>query len=442
MSGNRNNVVAIVGRPNVGKSTLFNRLIEKREAIVDNISGLTRDRHYGTAEWNGKTFTVIDTGGYVPQSEDIFEKAIAEQVEIAMQEAQVLLFVVDAMQGLTPLDELFAEIVRRQKRKVLLVVNKVDNHKLLADAAEFYALNLTDEIYCISAISGSGTGELLDKITELLPQNHTETETENIPRIAFVGRPNVGKSSLVNTLLGENRTIVTPIAGTTRDSIDTHYKAFGHNVILVDTAGLRKKAKVTENIEFYSTLRTIKAIEECDVAVLVLDATLGLEAQDLHILELINRNRKGKVIVVNKWDLYPNKNANSHLEYTKKIEQKILPLSHIPILYTSAITKQRVLKILETAEEVYQEQRKHIPTHELNEFLHEITEHYPPPAVKGKFVKIKYVTQVQNAKNPTFLFFCNLPQYLQESYKRYIENKLRERYGFMGCSIILSFKQK
>lgn len=441
MSG-KNNVVAIVGRPNVGKSTLFNRLVEKREAIVADISGLTRDRHYGTAEWNGKTFTVVDTGGYVPQSEDIFEKAIAEQVEIAMQEAQILLFVVDAMQGLTPLDELFADIIRRQKRKVILVANKVDNHKLQADATEFYALNLVDEVYPISAISGSGTGELLDKITSLLPEQSQETELQDIPRIAFVGRPNVGKSSLINTLLGENRSIVTPIAGTTRDSIDTHYTAFGHDVILVDTAGLRKKAKVTENIEFYSTLRTIKAIEECDVAVLILDATLGMEAQDLHILDLMNKNRKGKVIVVNKWDLYPDKNANTHLQYSKAIEQKILPLSHIPILYTSAVTKQRVLKILEVAEQVYQEQRKYIPTHELNTFLQEITEHYPPPSVKGKFVKIKYVTQVNTARNPTFLFFCNLPQYIQESYKRYIENKLREKYGFLGCSIVLSFKQK
>ncbi|MCS7028874.1 MAG: ribosome biogenesis GTPase Der [Bacteroidia bacterium] len=436
------NVVAIIGRPNVGKSTLFNRLIEKREAIVADVSGITRDRHYGTVIWNGKTFTVIDTGGYVPQSEDIFEKAIAEQVEIAMQEAEILLFVVDAREGLTPLDELFADIVRKQKRKVLLVANKVDNYHLQAHAAEFYALNLTDEIFNISAISGSGTGELLDRITQLLPKEHTQVPEENTPRIAFVGRPNVGKSSLVNTLLGENRSIVTPIAGTTRDSIDTHYTAFGYDVILVDTAGLRKRAKVKENIEFYSTVRTIKAIQECDVAVLVLDATQGLEAQDLHILDLIDKNRKGKVIAVNKWDLYPEKNANTHIHYTKHIEQKILPLSHIPILYTSAVTKQRVLKILETAVHVYHEQRKHIPTHELNEFLQEITEHYPPPSIKGKSIKIKYVTQVNDAKNPTFLFFCNLPQYIQEPYKRYIQNKLHERYGFVGCSMVLAFKKK
>ncbi|MCS7075359.1 MAG: ribosome biogenesis GTPase Der [Bacteroidia bacterium] len=442
MSNSQNNVVAIIGRPNVGKSTLFNRLIEERKAIVDNVSGLTRDRHYGTVQWNGKTFTVIDTGGYVPQSEDIFEKAIAEQVEIAMQEAQILLFVVDARQGLTPLDSLFADIVRKQKRKVLLVANKVDNYNLQADAAEFYTLNLTDEIFNISAISGSGTGELLDRITALLPEKKTENTEKEIPRIAFVGRPNVGKSSLVNTLIGQNRSIVTPIAGTTRDSIDTHYTAFGYDVILVDTAGLRKKAKVKENIEFYSTLRTIKAIEECDVAALIIDATQGLEAQDVHILDLVHKNKKGKIIVVNKWDLYPEKNANTHLHYTKHIEQKILPLSHIPILYTSAVTKQRVLKILETAVQVYQEQIKHIPTHELNDFLQEITEDYPPPSVKGKFVKIKYVTQVHDAKNPTFLFFCNLPQYVQESYKRYIENKIREKYGFWGCTLVLAFKQK
>lgn len=432
-------IIAIIGRPNVGKSTLFNRLIEERKAIVDNLSGVTRDRHYGTSEWNGEIFTVIDTGGYVPDSEDVFETAIREQVHIAMQEADLLLFMVDASEGLTPLDREFANIVRKSKKPVVMVGNKSDHTEAEMNSYEFYELAL-GEIWPLAAINGAGSGDLLDELVKLLPKDKPEPKEEDLPKFAIVGRPNVGKSSLINALLGQDQNIVTPIAGTTRDSIYTRYKAFGHDLYLVDTAGLRKKAKVKENIEFYSTLRTIRAIEECDVAILMIDAQDGMEAQDLAILSLIQNNKKGLVILVNKWDLI-EKDTHTAIEYTEIIEDRIAPLSNIPILFVSVHEKQRLLKSLEIGLEVFQEKQKKIPTSQLNEVMLAAITAYRPPAHRGRFINIKYVTQIP-ASVPTFLFFTNHPKHIKENYKRYLENQLREAFGFKGVPINVFFRQK
>lgn len=432
-------IVAIIGRPNVGKSTLFNRLIEDRKAIVDDMSGVTRDRHYGTSLWNGVRFTVIDTGGYVPESEDVFEAAIREQVHIAMEEADVLLFMVDVSMGVMPLDREFAHIVRKSPKPVLLVSNKADTGGALENSYEFYELSMGDP-FLVSAISGAGTGDLLDELVKLLPEEKPEPEIPNIPRFAVVGRPNVGKSSFVNALLGQEQNIVTPIAGTTRDSIYTRFSGFGHDLFLVDTAGLRKKAKVNENIEFYSTLRTIKAIEDCDVAILIIDAQDGMEAQDLAILSQIEQNRKGLVILVNKWDLV-EKETNTARDYAAKIEERIAPLSNVPILFISVHEKQRILKALEIGMEVFFEKTKKIPTSQLNEVMLAAIAAYKPPAHRGHFINIKYVTQIP-ASVPTFLFFCNHPKHIKENYKRYLENQLREHFGFKGVPVNVFFREK
>jgi GTPase len=432
-------IVAIIGRPNVGKSTLFNRLIAAREAIVADESGVTRDRHYGISEWNGVKFTVIDTGGYVPDSSDVFEAAIREQVHIAMEEADVLLFMVDVTVGIAQLDSEFANIVRRSKKPVLLVANKADNFERSDLIYEFYELAL-GEVFGVSSINGSGTGDLLDRIVESLPDDKPEPTVADIPKFAIVGRPNVGKSSLVNALLGKEQNIVTPISGTTRDSIYTRYTAFGLDLYLVDTAGLRRKAHVHENIEFYSTLRSIKAIEECDVAILLLDAQQGMEAQDLTILSNVTANQKGLVILVNKWDLM-EKETNTARDYEAVINERIAPLSNVPIIFGSALEKQRILKALEIAVEVYHEKQKKISTSELNELMQVAWNAHRPAAVRGKLIKIKYVTQIP-ATIPTFLFFCNHPKLIMESYKRYLENQLREAFGFKGVPINVFFRQK
>ena len=431
------NIVAIVGRPNVGKSTLYNRLTETRKAIVDDLSGVTRDRHYGTAEWTDKHFTVIDTGGYVAHSDDVFEAAIREQVVIAIEEATVILFMVDVVTGITDLDDDIAKLLRRSKKPVFVVVNKVDNNQRLNDASIFYSLGL-GEIYSLSAMSGSGTGELLD---EVIKHFEDEPEDENqLPKYAIVGRPNVGKSSLINALIGKERNIVTPVAGTTRDSIHIHYNQYGHEFTLIDTAGLRKKTKVKENIEFYSVMRTIKALEEADVIILMIDAVEGIESQDVNIFHLAEKNKKGVVILVNKWDLI-EKNTKTTGVFEDTIRDKIAPFSDVPIVFTSVVEKQRIYKSLEAASKVYENKLKKIPTSKLNDVMLPIIENFPPPAVKGKYVKIKYVTQI-NASSPMFAFFCNLPQYIKEPYKRFIENKLRENFDFTGVPIQIYFRQK
>ena len=431
------NIVAIVGRPNVGKSTLYNRLTETRKAIVDDLSGVTRDRHYGTAEWTDKHFTVIDTGGYVAHSDDVFEAAIREQVVIAIEEATVILFMVDVVTGITDLDDDIAKLLRRSKKPVFVVVNKVDNNQRLNDASIFYSLGL-GEIYSLSAMSGSGTGELLD---EVIKHFEDEPEDENqLPKYAIVGRPNVGKSSLINALIGKERNIVTPVAGTTRDSIHIHYNQYGHEFTLIDTAGLRKKTKVKENIEFYSVMRTIKALEEADVIILMIDAVEGIESQDVNIFHLAEKNKKGVVILVNKWDLI-EKNTKTTGVFEDAIRDKIAPFSDVPIVFTSVVEKQRIYKSLEAASKVYENKLKKIPTSKLNDVMLPIIENFPPPAVKGKYVKIKYVTQI-NASSPMFAFFCNLPQYIKEPYKRFIENKLRENFDFTGVPIQIYFRQK
>ena len=431
------NIIAIVGRPNVGKSTLFNRLTESRKAIVDDFSGVTRDRHYGMAEWTDKQFTVIDTGGYVANSEDVFETAIREQVVIAIEEASVLLFMVDVTTGITDLDDEIAQLLRRTNKPVFTVINKVDNTALEHEAAIFYSFGL-GEIYTISSMTGSGTGELLDDVVKHFED--VPEEENSLPKITVVGRPNVGKSSFVNALIGKERNIVTPIAGTTRDSIHIHYNQYGHEFMFIDTAGLRKKTKVKENIEFYSVMRTIKALEEADVVVLMLDAQEGLESQDVNIFHLAEKNKKGIVILVNKWDLV-EKNNKTMKVFEDQIRQKLQPFTDVPIIFTSVLNKQRIFKAIETALEVYQNRGKKVPTSKLNDVMLPIIESYPPPALKGKYIKIKYITQI-NGSSPMFAFFCNLPQYIKEPYKRFIENKLRENFDFSGVPIQIYFRQK
>jgi GTP-binding protein len=433
------NIVAIVGRPNVGKSTLFNRLVQARQAIVEETSGVTRDRHYGKSDWNGIGFSVIDTGGYVIGSEDVFEGEIRKQVTLAIDEADVIIFVVDAREGLHVLDTEVANMLRQSGKNVFLVANKVDNPDRISDAQEFYALGL-GEVYPVSAINGGGTGEILDDVVKLLPEKANEEE-EELPKFAVVGRPNVGKSSIVNAFLGVDRNIVTDVAGTTRDSIHTRYNAYGMDFMLVDTAGLRKKSKVFENIEFYSVLRAIRSIEDCDVAILLIDAQFGVEAQDLNILHLIEKNRKGLVVVVNKWDLI-EKTSNTHVAYEKAIKERLEPFTDVPIIFTSVINKQRIFKVLESANEVFENRKKNIPTSVLNEVLLPIIESYPPPAAsRGKYIKIKYITQLKT-HYPQFVFFCNLPKDVKDSYRRFLENKIREQFDFKGVPIQLFFRQK
>lgn len=431
-------IVAIVGRPNVGKSTLFNRLIGERKAIVDNISGVTRDRHYGKSDWIGKEFTVIDTGGYVVNSNDIFESSIREQVELAINEADVLLFVVDAVLDPNDLDIAFYQIIRQSNKPFLVVANKADNDERVFMANSYYALGI-ETLYPISSLSGSGTGELLDDLVGLLPEGDVSLE-DNIPKIAFIGRPNVGKSTICNTLLGEDRNIVTDIPGTTRDTLFVRYKAFNHDVFLVDTAGVRKKSKVSEDIEFYSVMRSVRAIENVDVIALVIDATRGIEAQDMNLFGLAQKNGKGIVVVVNKWDLV-EKNTNSTKEYEALIKEKIAPFVDVPILFVSAIKKQRVLKALESLISVYDSMNLKISTSKLNDFFLPIIEKTPPPSIKGKYIKIKYITQLPTPC-PSFAFFCNLPQYIPDSYKRFLENKLRANFNLSGIPIRLFFRKK
>ncbi len=432
------NIVAIVGRPNVGKSTLFNRLTETRSAIVDEFSGVTRDRHYGKVDWNGQEFSVIDTGGYIHGSDDVFEEEIRKQVELAIDEADLILFVVDTVIGITDLDETVAEMLRRSKKNVLVVANKVDNFDRIHETYEFHKFGLS-EIFPLSSISGSGTGELLDKIVEMIDDRPVDID-ETLPRIAIVGRPNVGKSSITNAFLGNDRNIVTPIAGTTRDSIFTRFNSFGFDFYLVDTAGLRKKAKVTEDIEFYSVLRSVRTIESADVCVLMIDATEGFESQDMNIFSLIKKNHKGIVILVNKWDLVEKDHKTSE-EYKKIIQKKLAPFNDVPIIFTSVPEKQRIFKALETAVEVYKNRSQSIKTRALNDFILPIIESNPPPAIKGKYIKVKFVTQLPT-RYPAFAFFCNLPQYVKEPYKRFIENKLREQYDLTGVPIEIYFRQK
>ncbi|MBF90571.1 MAG: ribosome biogenesis GTPase Der [Flavobacteriales bacterium] len=433
------NIIAIVGRPNVGKSTFFNRLIQKRQAIVDSVSGVTRDRHYGKADWNGQEFSVIDTGGYIIGSDDIFEGEIRKQVDLAIDEANAILFLVDAQQGVTDLDITVAHHLRKSDKPVFLVANKVDNGQILEQAVELYSLGMGD-YYCISSINGSGTGELLDSVVEAIPKQEQEEEESDIPRFAIIGRPNVGKSSFVNALVGEERNIVTNIAGTTRDSLDTHYTKFGHDFVLVDTAGVRKKKKVHEDLEFYSVMRSIRSIEYSDVCLLLVDATLGFEAQDQSIFHLADKNRKGIVILVNKWDLV-DKNTHSVKKYQAAIREKIAPFKDVPILFVSALTKQRLLKALQAAIDVYKSRKTRISTSKLNEVMLEVINQNPPPATKGKYIRIKFCTQLPT-KTPTFAFFANLPQYIKEPYKRFLENKLREHFNFTGVPLQIFFRKK
>jgi GTPase len=432
------NIVAIVGRPNVGKSTLFNRITQSRQAIVHESSGVTRDRHYGKAFWNGHEFSIIDTGGYITNSDDVFEEEIRKQITLAIEEADVIIFAVDVESGITDLDETVAGILRKAKKPVFIAVNKADNNKRFMEANEFFSLGL-GEIYPVSAINGSGTGELLDAVTGAFERAEFEDEPD-IPKFAVVGRPNVGKSSFINALIGVERNIVTPISGTTRDSIHTRYQKFGLDFFLVDTAGLRKRGKVSEDVEFYSVMRSIRAIENSDVCLLMVDATEGVKAQDVTIFGNIQRNRKGVVILVNKWDLVEKDNHTTKT-FTKEVLERVSPYTDVPVLFTSTITKQRVLKALETAVEVYKNRTQRVPTHKLNELLQEWIEAYPPPANKGKFIKIKYATQLPN-QTPSFAFFCNLPQYIKEPYKRYIENKIRENFNFTGVPIQIFFREK
>ena len=435
------NLVAIVGRPNVGKSTLFNRLTKTRQAIVNEEAGTTRDRQYGKTDWCGEEFSVVDTGGWVVNSDDVFEEEIRKQVILAIEEADVILFVVDVVNGVTDLDMEVASILRRSRTPIILVANKTDNNDLQYNAAEFYSLGLGDP-YCISALSGSGTGDLLDLILSKFQKSNEESLEEDIPRFAIVGRPNAGKSSIINTFIGEERNIVTEIAGTTRDSIYTRYNKFGFDFYLVDTAGIRKKNKVTEDLEYYSVLRSIRAIENSDVCILMLDATRGIEGQDLNIFSLISRNQKGIVVVVNKWDLVEDKTAKVMKYYEDAIRSRFAPFTDFPIIFAYALTKQRILKVLESAKDVYKARTARVATARLNEELLPLIEAYPPPSVKGKYIKIKYITQLPNTQIPSFVFFANLPQYVKEPYKRFLENKIRERWPFSGTPINIFFRQK
>ena len=435
------NLVAIVGRPNVGKSTLFNRLTKTRQAIVNEQAGTTRDRQYGKSEWLGKEFSVVDTGGWVVNSDDVFEEEIRKQVMLAIEEADVILFVVDVMNGVTDLDMEVAEILRRSKTPVLLVANKTDNNDLQYNAAEFYSLGLGDP-YCVSALSGSGTGDLLDLVLSKFKKDTPEILDEDIPRFAVVGRPNAGKSSIINAFIGEDRNIVTEIAGTTRDSIYTRYNKFGFDFYLVDTAGIRKKNKVSEDLEYYSVIRSIRSIENSDVCILMLDATRGIEGQDLNIFSLVQRNQKGLVVVVNKWDLIEEKTAKVMKGYEDAIRNRLAPFTDFPIIFTSALTKQRILKVLEAAKEVYQARTTRIPTARLNEELLPLIEAYPPPSNKGKYIKIKYITQLPNTQVPSFVFFSNLPRYVKEPFRRLLENKIRERWKLSGTPINIFIRQK
>lgn len=433
-------IVAIVGRPNVGKSTLFNRLVGMRQAIVDDVSGVTRDRHYGNCEWCGREFSVIDTGGYTTNSDDVFESAIRQQVEIAIDESDVVLFLVEAATGVTDYDAGIADVLRRSRKPVILCVNKVDTGEKIFDTYEFYSLGL-GEVWSISAANGSGTGDLLDEIIRVLPEDsRAEDSYEGVPRIAIVGKPNVGKSSLTNALLGEQRNIVTPVAGTTRDSIETYYNKYGHEFVLVDTAGIRRKSRVHEDLEFYSVMRSIRAIEHSDVCIMMIDATAGMEAQDMNIFNLIRRNRKGCVLVVNKWDLFV-KDSNTLRDYTEALRSRIAPSDDVPIVFSSVLKMQRIQDVLNAAAQVWENYSVKIPTARLNEVLLPLIEETPPPAWKGKYVKIKYVTQLPT-RFPAFAFFCNLPQYVKEPYKRFLENKIRENFPLTGCPVQIYIRQK
>lgn len=432
------NIVAIVGRPNVGKSTFFNRLIQRREAIVDSVSGVTRDRHYGKSDWNGKKFSLIDTGGYVKGSDDIFEAEIDKQVELAIEEADAIIFMVDVESGVTPMDEEVAKLLYRVEKPVLLAVNKVDNNKRRENAVEFYSLGL-GEYYPIASTNGSGTGDLLDALVTALPEREAEEETE-LPRFAVVGRPNAGKSSFINALIGEDRYIVTDIAGTTRDSMDTKYNRFGFEFNLVDTAGIRRKSKVKENLEFYSVMRSVRAIENSDVCLVVLDATRGFDGQVQNIFWLAQRNNKGIVILVNKWDLL-EKETNTMKEYEASIRKEMEPFTNVPIVFISVLNKQRIFKAIETAVQVFENRSRKVKTRELNDIMLPIIEKNPPPAYKGKYVKIKFCTQLPTPY-PQFAFFCNLPQYVRDPYKRFIENKLREQFNFEGVPVTIFFRKK
>ncbi len=432
------NILAIVGRPNVGKSTLFNRLVGSRTAIVDSVSGVTRDRHYGKSEWIGYSFSVIDTGGYVIGSDDVFESEISKQVVLAIEEADVILFMVDVNEGLNAMDEDVAALLRKSNKPVIVACNKADSSEKYFQGGDFYALGL-GEVFPISAMTGTGTGELLDEIVKYFTKEEEEEDVD-LPRFAVVGRPNVGKSSIINAFLGNDRNIVTPVAGTTRDSIYTKYNNFGFEFYLVDTAGVRKKSKINEDIEFYSVMRSIKTIENSDVCILMIDATQGIEAQDLNIFSLIQRNNKGVVVVVNKWDLI-EKDSNTHLHYREMVAEKIAPFNDVPIIFTSVLNKQRIYNVIETAIKVYENKTRKIPTSKLNDVMLPIVKETPPPVYKGKTIKIKYITQLKK-DYPVFIFFCNLPQYIKDPYKRYIENKLRQNFDFKGVPMTLYFREK
>ena len=435
-------LVAIVGRPNVGKSTLFNRLTQSRTAITDPTAGTTRDRQYGKVDWNGKEFSIVDTGGWVVNSDDIFESEINKQVNLAIEQADEILFVVDAMNGVTDLDDHVAEILRKSRKPVILVANKVDSNEWVYNIAEFYALGLGDP-YPVSAVNGYGTGDLLDEVVAKLPDVDADGEQlDDIPRFAIVGRPNAGKSSLINAFIGEDRHIVTDIAGTTRDSIYTRYDKFGFNFYLVDTAGIRKKNKVNEDIEYYSVIRSIRAIESSDVCILMIDATRGIEAQDVNIFSIIQRNKKGLVVVVNKWDLVEEKSTAAIKHYEAAIRERFAPFTDFPIIFTSALTKQRIYKVVETAVAVFENRRRTVPTSQLNNVMQEEIAAFPPPSNKGKFVKIKYITMLKGAQVPTFVFFCNLPQWVKEPYRRYLENKIREHWDFTGTPVNIFMRDK
>ncbi len=435
------NLVAIVGRPNVGKSTLFNRLTKSRQAIVSDEAGTTRDRQYGTCEWCNKEFSVVDTGGWVVNSEDIFEEEIRKQVKIAIEECDAILFLVDVYTGITDLDMQVADILRTSKLPVFVCCNKVDSNELRFDAAEFYGLGL-GEVYCISSLTGSGTGELLDDLLKAFTKQVDDVIVEDIPRIAVVGRPNVGKSSLVNAFLNDQRNVVTDIAGTTRDSIYTKYDKFGFNFYLVDTAGIRKKNKVEENLEFYSVMRSIRAIENSDVCILMLDATRGIESQDINIFQIIQKNSKGLIVVVNKWDLVENKSHDDIRFFEETIRKRMAPFTDFNIIFASALTKQRIFKILEEAQRVYENRTNKVPTPKLNEIMLPVIENTPPPSIKGKYIKIKYCMQIPNTKVPSFVFYANLPQYIKEPYKRFLENQIRDNWNFKGTPINIFIRQK